>query len=216
MSRAKEKAQPFLDYDKRMVSAVDENLGRENVAKAMRPIAIDMIRAAAARDRRSWGKQHLMITFYTSADGVVVSERTRSLYPSKITVALQHRFEDFVADEHGFSVTLWFSGQPERITVPYDAIISVREPSQKLLFEFPRQTGLSAASDAATRTEAAKVIHATFGDAASNSTSAAPAPASAFPLTAQAMDAVRRMSKQERIAFRSWLGGYLRAAEPGD
>jgi hypothetical protein len=44
-------------------------------------------------------------------------------------IILQHKFENLVVNQQGFDVTLWFGGNPERITVPFDAIKAFYDPS---------------------------------------------------------------------------------------
>ena len=46
-----------------------------------------------------------------------------------MTIVLQHQFEELVVNEDAVWVTLRFNGKPERLRIPYDAVVSFADPS---------------------------------------------------------------------------------------
>lgn len=103
---------------------------------ALRGVVARVMREAAARGRLL-GEHHFYIAFLTQLPGVGVSPALRAQYPEAMKIVLQHVFEDLEADEQGFSVTLRFGGVPERLNVPYRAIVEFSDPSVGLTLRFP-------------------------------------------------------------------------------
>ncbi len=63
-------------------------------------------------------------------------------YPDEMTIVLEHQFWELQIEEHYFAVTLSFKGRSERLTVPFEAIISFTDPSVKFGLQFqPGETG---------------------------------------------------------------------------
>jgi uncharacterized protein len=95
------------------------------------------------------GEHHFNITFKTQASGVVVPAVMRQRYPEEMTIILQHEFWDLSVDADGFEVSLNFSRKPERLKIPFDAIVGFHDPSVPFGFKLePREQ--SAASQPAT------------------------------------------------------------------
>jgi hypothetical protein len=69
------------------------------------------------------GGHHFYITYFTYAEGVVISDRLRAQHPEEITIVLQNQFEDLQIEQDAFHVTLSFNDTPERLTVPFAAAI---------------------------------------------------------------------------------------------
>ena len=65
----------------------------------------------------------------------------RKQFPSEVTIVLQHQFWNLAVDDAGFSVTLRFSGRPERLVVPWPALRAFVDPSVE--FGFRLQPGES-------------------------------------------------------------------------
>jgi hypothetical protein len=82
------------------------------------------------------GEHHFYISFATQHPGVTMSEQLRSRYPQEITIVLQHQFWDFKVEEDLFTVTLSFSGIPEKLIVPYAALTAFADPSVKFGLQF--------------------------------------------------------------------------------
>src|SRR5918993_5022754 len=85
------------------------------------------------------GDHHFYISFSTEFPGVRLSNRLREKYPQEMTVVLQHQFWDLGVTEHAFEVGLSFSGVPERLLIPFDALTGFFDPSVSfgLKFEVP-------------------------------------------------------------------------------
>lgn len=75
------------------------------------------------------GDHHFYISFYTQDDGVQIPGRLRAQHPNDMTIVLQYQFENLVAGEDAFEVTLSFGGSKERLIIPYTAVISFADPS---------------------------------------------------------------------------------------
>jgi hypothetical protein len=91
------------------------------------------------------GEHHFYITFRTTAPGVRLSQRLREKHPDEMTIVLQHQFWDLNVSDHAFEVGLSFSGVPERLLIPYDAITTFFDPSVQFGLKFETQ---DAAGDA--------------------------------------------------------------------
>ena len=82
------------------------------------------------------GAHHFYITFKTDAPGVSGPTDLLSKYPDEMTIVLQHQYWDLAPGETFFSVTLQFSGQPKRLSVPYAAVTRFYDPSVQFLLQF--------------------------------------------------------------------------------
>jgi len=75
------------------------------------------------------GEHHFYINFQTTDPEVGIPGFLKAQYPEEITIVLQHQFEDLHVDDTGFEVTLSFSGQRHRLSVPFAAVTSFADPS---------------------------------------------------------------------------------------
>lgn len=82
------------------------------------------------------GEHHFFITFDTENPGVDVADWLVELYPSEMTIVIQHWYDDLIVTEDGFSVTLNFGDQPEPLTIPYEAIRTFVDPSVEFGLRF--------------------------------------------------------------------------------
>jgi len=82
------------------------------------------------------GQHHFKITFATDAPGVVLSERMRQQYPQAMTIILQHQFWDLAVGEEAFEVGCSFGGIPEKLTVPFAAVMAFVDPAVQFGFQF--------------------------------------------------------------------------------
>lgn len=82
------------------------------------------------------GEHHFFINFDTSYFGVKMAPWLRDRYPESMTIVLQDWFEDLDVTDEGFSVTLNFGDQLERMTVPFSAMRSFVDPSVEFGFRF--------------------------------------------------------------------------------
>ena len=75
------------------------------------------------------GETHFYISFITSYDGVKLDESLRVKHPEQMTIVIQHQYADLqVSDDH-FSITLFFSGKPSPMIIPFQAVTSFNDPS---------------------------------------------------------------------------------------
>jgi len=82
------------------------------------------------------GDHHFYITFRTDDPGVQVPDHLRQRYPGEMTIVLQHQFWGLEVGGEAFSVTLTFSDVPERLTVPYAAVVAFADPSVRFGLQF--------------------------------------------------------------------------------
>jgi len=122
------------------------------------------------------GEHHFNITFNTAAPGVRLSERMRAQYPEAMTIVLQHQFWDLVVGEEAFEVGLSFGGVPERVAVPFDAVMAFVDPAVQFGFQFETIDAQAAV----------KSTGAMARPAAQSKTDALPAPAQPAPATPDA------------------------------
>jgi hypothetical protein len=97
------------------------------------------------------GEHHFYITFRTDFPGVRLSNRLRERYPQEMMIVLQHQFWDLNVTEHTFEVGLSFSNIPERLLVPFDALVSFFDPSVDFALRFLGQEAAAAEEQAAGR-----------------------------------------------------------------
>ena len=114
-------AQDLFHYEKMVEGAL-----RGVVREALQRAARDGLRSA----------HHFYIGFATRMPGVVIPDHLHSRYPDEMTIVLQHQFWDLEITEHGFSVTLSFQKQLERLVVPFAAVRSFADPSVDFALEF--------------------------------------------------------------------------------
>src|SRR5712691_4868545 len=79
--------------------------------------------------------------------GVVIPDHLRAKYPDEMAIVLQHQFWDLDVTDHGFSVTLSFQKQLERLVIPFAAVRSFADPSVNFALEFADPEARPAASD---------------------------------------------------------------------
>jgi hypothetical protein len=87
------------------------------------------------------GEHHFYISFQTDFPGVRLSNRLREKYPQEMTIVLQHQYWDLNVTEHTFEVGLSFSGIPERLLIPFDALTGFFDPSVQFGLKFDSQDG---------------------------------------------------------------------------
>ncbi len=116
------------------------------VQEALRGV-VRKVLGDAARDGLH-GEHHFYVSFRTEAPGVRMSQRLREKYPEDMTIVLQHQYWDLGVTEHAFEVGLSFSGVPERLLVPFEAVSGFFDPSVQFGLKFELNEGGEAADDA--------------------------------------------------------------------
>ena len=117
------------------------------VQEALRGV-VRRVLSDAAKDGIA-GDHHFYISFDTQAEGVRLSNRLRQQYPERMTIVLQHQFWDLIVSDEGFEVGLSFKNVPERLYVPFDALMEFYDPSVQfgLKFETMSETAEAAESE---------------------------------------------------------------------
>ena len=102
----------------------------------MRGALVGVVRTVLARAAEEGlpGEHHFYLTFGTGDVGVEVPAPLRKRFPDEMTIVLQHQFWNLAVDDAGFSVTLRFSGRPERLVVPWPALRAFMDPSVEFGF----------------------------------------------------------------------------------
>ena len=120
--------------------------------KALRAVVREALHIAA--NKGIPGDHHFYVSFQTGAPGVDISDRLKSQYPDEMTIVLQHQFWDLKVSDDGFTVGLSFDKTPERLVVPYSALVSFFDPSVQFGLQFTPE-GAEDSDDLATLPEAA-------------------------------------------------------------
>jgi hypothetical protein len=82
------------------------------------------------------GDHHFFITFDTGHPDVEIADWLSDRYPGEMTVVMQHWFDKLEVAEDGFAVTLNFGDAPERLYIPFDAILTFVDPSVEFGLRF--------------------------------------------------------------------------------
>lgn len=110
------------------------------VQRAQRRVVYDVL-TLTAELKATPGDHHFYIEFLTGAFGVEVPEHLRSEYPERMTIVLQHQFENLIVTDEQFAVTLWFKGQQARLTVPFEAVTNFADPKAQFRMRFHEPDG---------------------------------------------------------------------------
>jgi hypothetical protein len=76
------------------------------------------------------------ISFLTNYPGVCLSDDLRRKYPEEMVIVLQYQFENLEIKEDEFSVTLYFKGVAECVTIPYTAVTSYIDKKANFALSF--------------------------------------------------------------------------------
>jgi hypothetical protein len=87
------------------------------------------------------GEHHFYITYRTDGEGVETPGYLKAEHPDEMTIVLQHQFEDLAVNQDAFWVTLRFNGKPERLRVPFNAVVSFADPSVNFGLQLKMTTG---------------------------------------------------------------------------
>ena len=97
---------------------------QELIDNAMHIVIKSALQHIATHHDKFVSHDSFMISFVTNYPGVVISERLKKLYPDEMLIVIQYQFDDLIAYDHKFNITLYFDDKPETITIPYKAINS--------------------------------------------------------------------------------------------
>ncbi len=84
------------------------------------------------------GEHHFFITFNTRHEEVDLADWLRDRYPEEMMIVIQNWYDDLVVEQSHFAVTLNFGDAPERLKVPFDAILTFVDPSVEFGWRFER------------------------------------------------------------------------------
>jgi len=104
------------------------------VENALRTVVRDVLERLGREGAPS--PHHFYITFRTHHPGVSIPEFLRDRYPTDMTIVLQHQFWDLSITEQHLEVGLSFSGVPERLFIPLDAVTGFFDPSVQFGLKF--------------------------------------------------------------------------------
>lgn len=82
------------------------------------------------------GPHHFYISFATNFPGVEIPDLLRETNPEEVTIVLQHQFWDLEVEDSFFTVSLSFKDVPQKIRVPFYALISFMDPGVKFGLQF--------------------------------------------------------------------------------
>ncbi|MEO1135212.1 MAG: ClpXP protease specificity-enhancing factor SspB [Pseudomonadota bacterium] len=82
------------------------------------------------------GEHHFFIEFITDAPGVAIPDHLKEQYPERMTIVLQHQFENLTVSDDQMGVTLWFKGKEARLEIPFDAVTQFADPSAQFGVNF--------------------------------------------------------------------------------
>lgn len=123
----------------------DEILYDKLVENAILNVVKDVLKDAGQNGLR--GNHFFYITFKTTFRGVELSPRLKRAYPDEMTVVLQHEFSDLTVEDDAFYVRLSFGNIPERIRVPFNALVSFSDPHAQFGVGFHPQDDAPAAPE---------------------------------------------------------------------
>ena len=77
----------------------------------------------------------IQIWFRTNAAGVDIPPRSRSEYPTDMTIILQHQYRNLIVTAKSITVTVSFKGVWETVVVPFDTLIMVSDQTADIDIE---------------------------------------------------------------------------------
>jgi hypothetical protein len=88
------------------------------------------------------GDHHFFIDIKTYYEGVEIPKFLQNQYPEKITIVLQHQFDDLIVNELGFEVSLSFGGKKSHLKIPFGAVTSFADPSVNFGLQISDQSNI--------------------------------------------------------------------------
>ncbi|USO00917.1 MAG: hypothetical protein H6845_01155 [Alphaproteobacteria bacterium] len=86
------------------------------------------------------GSQHFYIAFSMDHPNVSLPAFLRKQYPTSMTIVLHNHFDNLQIFQQSFSVDLSFADEIHKITVPFNAITYITDPSANFALEFKADT----------------------------------------------------------------------------
>lgn len=104
------------------------------IEKSLKHVVIEALKIA--EEQGLPGEHHFYITFKTNYPRTEVSDELRQQYPEEMTIVLQHQFANLQVFDDYFSVELSFSGMPQTLVIPFDAITYFADPHARFGLSF--------------------------------------------------------------------------------
>ena len=82
------------------------------------------------------GDHHFYISFITNLPDVKIAEWMMKDYPNEMTLVIQNWCENLHVDDKGFSIVLNFKNKPEKLTIPFESVLSFSDPSVNFSLQF--------------------------------------------------------------------------------
>lgn len=95
--------------------------------RAMRSAMKEIIDHVA--NGRLTGNHQIFLKFSTTMPGVIVPPLLLQKYPTEMVVCIQHENTELLISDTGFAMTVGIDGITARVTISYDSIISLVDPS---------------------------------------------------------------------------------------
>ena len=115
------------------------------VEKSLKHVVVEALKIAAEDGLP--GEHHYYITFKTNHPSARVSSQLLDQYPEDMTIVLQHQFANLMISSSYFEVDLSFSGIPQTLRIPYDAITYFADPYAKFALSFNVAETMSTVED---------------------------------------------------------------------
>ena len=100
-----------------------EDLIKDSLKNAIKKLLLDVSLKGLP------GNHHFYISFITSFPGVKIAEWMIKDYPNKMTIVIQNWYENLNINDKYFSIVLNFKNKPEKLTIPFESLISFSDPS---------------------------------------------------------------------------------------
>ena len=120
------------------------------VEKSLKHVVIEALKIAAENGLP--GEHHYYLTFKTNHPSARVSSMLLDQYPEDMTIVLQHQFANLMIGSSYFEVDLSFSGIPQTLRIPYDAITYFADPYAKFALSFNLAEAVSTIEEETTKT----------------------------------------------------------------
>ena len=119
---------------KRMSEYLTEINYDKLIEKSLKHVVIEALKIAERQGLP--GENHFYITFKTSHPQVVMTDALKQQYPNEMTIVIQHQYSNLIVSSSSFSIDLSFSGVPQTLTIPFDAITYFGDPYAKFGLSF--------------------------------------------------------------------------------
>lgn len=93
------------------------------------------------------GIDQMYLQVRTNAPGVVVPQHIRAKYPENLRIILNQQFNELVVGEEAVSVVVYFGGKPERLVLPFDAMVTFYDSLAAFHLVFPEPSAPQPSND---------------------------------------------------------------------